>query len=222
MSSIQPHVKICGIRPGDDLSFTAHQRVTHIGFIFVEASKRYVAPSSVRAICDGLARDCEAVGVFADADCAEVLTVAEQSGIDVAQLHGSETTEMCQSLRGSGLKVWKSLQIPETGVDTAVIRRQIEAYLPVTDAILLDAKPPADAQVSGGHGRAFDWRALSEIAPLFAESNWWVAGGITPDNVQNLLAVCHPDGIDVSSGVEAAGRKQPKLIQELLEAVDKA
>ncbi|MCL6598945.1 MAG: phosphoribosylanthranilate isomerase [Alicyclobacillus macrosporangiidus] len=215
-------VKICGLRPGDDLSFADSPWVSHVGFVFVPASRRYVAPESVRKMVAQLDGRAEPVGVFAGAGAEAVRAAAAQSGIRVAQLHGDEGPEVCDALREAGLQVWKSLSVASSGEDAEALAARIALFAPHVDALLLDAAPPksAPAGVNGGHGRPFDWRVLPKAIRVArtrtALPPLWVAGGIHADNIGDLLSVFAPDGVDVSSGVETEGRKDPRRIQALL------
>ncbi|SFV00800.1 phosphoribosylanthranilate isomerase [Alicyclobacillus macrosporangiidus] len=214
-------IKICGLRPGDDLSFADSPWVSHVGFVFVPASRRYVAPESVRNMVAQLEGRAEAVGVFAGAGAEAVRAALARSGIRVAQLHGDEGPEVCDALREAGVQVWKSLSVAPSGEDAQALAARIETFAPHVDALLLDAAPPksAPASVSGGHGRPFDWRVLPTAIGMVRTRTvlppLWVAGGIHSGNVGDLLSVFEPDGIDVSSGVETGGRKDPRRIQAL-------
>jgi phosphoribosylanthranilate isomerase len=217
-------VKVCGLQPGDDITFAAHPRVTHVGFVFVPASRRYVPPDRARAVVDTLPSSVRAAGVFVDAPVPDVLACATAAGVRTVQLHGKESPQACKTLRDAGYEVWKAL--PVTDMDPAAIAKEILRYAAAADAILLDAAPPKQAApgVTGGHGRPFDWAILPRVGAALADAGCdvtlWVAGGIRPDNVGLLLAQFVPAGIDVSSGVEENGRKSPEKIQALLEVVD--
>ncbi|MCL6515550.1 phosphoribosylanthranilate isomerase [Alicyclobacillus sp.] len=220
-------VKICGLQPGDDLSFTDHPRVTHVGWVFVAESRRYVAPKLARRMIDDLAGRAEPVGVFVNASREEILRVAEESGIRVAQLHGEETPALCAALRASGLRVWRSLAVRDDERMDALARR-LAAFAGQADALLLDAAPPkGTGGVTGGHGRTYDWRVLPQavetarsLAPALPAI--WVAGGLTSANVSQLFRWFIPKGVDVSSGVETDGRKDPRRILAFLDEVDRA
>lgn len=219
--------KICGLQLGDNLSFVTSAQVSHVGFIFVPASRRYIEPSVARVMVDETADNCESVGVFANERVDVMREVVALSGVKVVQLHGQEPPEVCEALKADGMKVWKSLSIPDRHVDIDVLRTAIEVYVHCTDALLFDAKPPVTADVTGGHGRTFDWRVLAAIQEIIGDrTDWFVAGGVTPANVAEIVSLCVPTGIDVSSGVETGGRKDIGRIRELLanastEVVDK-
>ncbi|GMA48690.1 N-(5'-phosphoribosyl)anthranilate isomerase [Alicyclobacillus contaminans] len=219
-------LKICGLQAGDDVGFAASPRVAHVGFVFVPQSRRYIRPVQARELVEALPRGVAPVGVFVNETLATIAAMLNEARVSVAQLHGDESPELCAELRASGYTVWKSLSVPRTDPNLDHLVAALDRYSPVVDAILLDASPPKTAGVvSGGHGQAWDWSILTQLlqraggklpVPL------WVAGGIRPDNVARLLETCLPDGIDVSSGVERDGRKDPARIQKLIEAVNQS
>ncbi|CAM3929219.1 phosphoribosylanthranilate isomerase [Alicyclobacillus pomorum] len=220
-------VKICGLRPGDDLRFTADKVVTHIGFVLVPQSRRYVEPSAVGDMVRTVPSDTvKSVGVFVNASVSTVDAIMKTARLEVAQLHGNETPSDCRQLREQGRTVWKSICVPLQHADVNRLAERVLQYAEVVDAILLDAAPPKEAgSVSGGHGVAWDWSILKEMAAACEGASLpplWVAGGIRPDNVQSLLSNFRPYGIDVSSGVERAGRKDPNKIIELIKAVSRS
>ncbi|MCL6637041.1 MAG: phosphoribosylanthranilate isomerase [Alicyclobacillus sp.] len=220
-------VKICGLQPGDDLSFAEHPLVTHVGIVFVPASRRYVPPQQALSMVSQVAGRASAVGVFVDAPPAELRSTAAYCGLQVLQLHGNETPDLCARLRSEGWQVWRSLaagEVANPAHRTALVQL-LRTFDGAVDAVLLDAAPPRGAApgVNGGHGQRFDWTALPGLAAALADAGIhipiWVAGGITPENTDELLSIFRPVGVDVSSGVETAGRKDPQRITALIKAV---
>lgn len=222
-------LKICGLQPGDDMSFTVHGSVRHVGIMFVPASKRYVAPTAARTIVAELnERACTAIGVFVDADERAIVETVQSAQVTGVQLHGQETPQFCQSLRDRKIPVWKAISVPNAANGDVVATAEalfgtIAPYLPHVDGLLLDATPPARAAgVTGGHGKAFNWLLLPHIVPALQRTSTvpvWIAGGITANNVGALLTLCRPEGIDVSSGVERNGRKSSDLIDQFVKVV---
>ncbi|WP_245629109.1 phosphoribosylanthranilate isomerase [Alicyclobacillus shizuokensis] len=222
-------VKICGIQPGDDLSFADTDLIAHVGFIFVSASRRYVHPRQVPALIRSLPASCSPVGVVVDEEFDGVRQICDEAQIRHVQLHGRETPDFCQRLKNDGYTVWKSFSVPET-VDenvAVVIANRIRPYLQAIDGILLDSAPPAaEGSVTGGHGRRFAWsilpRLVDALGPEEMRPPLWIAGGIRPENVDECLACFVPDGLDVSSGVEVNGRKSRARIDALVGALRSA
>ncbi|MBF8377464.1 phosphoribosylanthranilate isomerase [Alicyclobacillus mali] len=218
-----PHLKICGLRPGDDLSFLRHSVVSHIGVVMVPASRRNVSPDEAGQLVRAAKRirpDVIAVAVVSGGLGEDVAEAARRAGVDVVQLHGGEPRDVAVRLREAGFRVWRAVAF-DPGDDATSFLDVLRSHASSADAILLDAKPPANAEpgVTGGHGRAFDWDGLVEVAPALS-FDWWVAGGITPENVRELLNRVQPVGIDVSSGVEVGGRKDVRRIEQLIQAME--
>jgi phosphoribosylanthranilate isomerase len=216
-------LKICGLLPGDDLSFASHPTVTHVGFVFVEGSRRRVRPDQARALVRQLPPETRAVGVFVNQPTDQIRRTVEEVDLAVAQLHGSEPPEDCRRLRRDGIRVWKAISVPRENPDPRAIAETMGRYAADVDALLLDAAPPRGAgSVAGGHGTAWDWTILGKVMDALGDAALpplWIAGGLHPGNVRDLLRCFRPAGIDVSSGVEVGGRKSPVKIREMIEAV---
>lgn len=215
-------LKICGLQPGDDLRFAEHPAVTHVGIVFAPNSRRYVQPKRAAAMVHNIDGDAQVMGVFVDTPPDEVLRIAEGVGLHGVQLHGREDSETCRRLREAGYQVWKALSVPAERTGWVAFQETLRQYQDCVDALLLDAPPPgrADTGVTGGFGVRFDWTALSTVIPAQHElPPVWIAGGLTPDNVGQLLSTFRPVGVDVSSGVEVNGRKSPEKIQAMIKAV---
>jgi len=201
------HVKVCGIKSLEDALAALEAGADMLGFNFYARSPRYVAPAVARKIIESLTGDVSCVGVFVNESApADVERIALEAGLDAVQLHGDESPEYCQSLRG--LKTIKALRVgADYSADSAA------AY--GTDAVLLDAYV---AGARGGTGHTFDWT----LAALTRERvpRLFLAGGLTPDNVALAVAAVRPYAVDVCSGVETApGRKSPELMRRFVEQV---
>lgn len=222
-------VKICGLHPSDDFSFTKSDVVTHVGVIFVPQSRRYVSPTEARKITSAVAPNCQVMGVFVNEPLTKVAHVLRESGANGAQLHGAETPDDCAALRRDGFITWKALSVPsspDVSHLSSLMFHQALKYAQSIDALLLDAKPTDSAKqnVTGGHGQPFEWSLLPAFLERWREETnvpVFVAGGLRPNNIESLLALCNPDGIDVSSGVEEHGRKSTPLIHDLIEKVER-
>ncbi|MGK7939882.1 MAG: phosphoribosylanthranilate isomerase [Crocosphaera sp.] len=200
-------VKICGItQPQQGQAITA-LGATALGFICVERSPRYVNPQDIQTIIDLLPPTVDRIGVFANAtvtDIEGVLTLAQLTGI---QLHGDETPEFCAQIKQlfPDLEVIKAFR-----VKTLQSLSEIPQYLGAIDTLLLDAYHP---QQLGGTGKTLNWDILTTFKP---GCPWFLAGGLTPDNVGQALRILTPDGIDLSSGVERSpGNKDITKVTQL-------
>ena len=218
-------IKVCGLRPGDDLSFVAQSAVSHVGVVFVPSSKRYVEPRQAARITTAVGQNARIIGVFSDFRVDDILRALEESKAHGAQLHGNESVAVCDELRRHGFTVWKALRITSEMTGKQVFEAAVQ-YVGVANALLFDAAPPAgvDHTVTGGHGVPFDWKVLQSIDGYAKQQHinlppLWVAGGLNSENVAQLLQTVQPFGVDVSSGVETAARKDPQRIEAFIKAV---
>ena len=202
-------VKICGLRDPDLVRFCAAEGADWIGFVFVEASPRYVTPEAAETLLLGVGRAVP-VALLVDPDD-QLIDRVTRTGIRVLQLHGSEAPERVAEIRErTGCEVWKAL-----GVATAEDLAEAGAF-EAADRLLIDAKPPAGADRTGGHGAAFDWTILEGWD---APRPWILAGGLTPENVAAAIAATGAPAVDVSSGVEKLrGLKDRERVRAFLRA----
>jgi phosphoribosylanthranilate isomerase len=190
--------------------------VEAIGVVAVPGSPRFL-PIDHRAAVFAAARGNHpailGVLVVADPGDLELPSLQAEQGHQIVQLHGDESVERCQVLRerlGPEVGLWKALRI-RSREDLLACQR----YADVVDAVLLDAWMPG---VLGGTGRSIplDWlQAWTPCQP------WWLAGGLTAESVRDVLQVVHPDGVDVSSGVEdRPGWKNLERVKHFLAGVE--
>ena len=203
-------VKICGLTTLDTLQAVVDAKAAYVGFNFFPASPRYVSPEAARALAIEVPVGVAKVGLSVDADNATLDAINEKVPLDMLQLHGSESPERVVEVRARyGLPVMKVI-----GISDAEHVAGIEAYSNVADQIMVDAKPPKNAILPGGNGVAFDWRL---IANRRWSLPWMLAGGLTPDNVAEAIALTGAAQVDVSSGVESApGQKDCDLIRQFV------
>ena len=199
-------IKICGMTNYEDAEVAAASGADAIGFIFADSPRR-VTPEVARDIMRELDPFVTGVGVFVDRPVAEVRATLEQTGCQVAQLSGKEPPSYINEL--GPYHVVKVIRVAERLDET-----QVGRYKGV-GAILLDTFV---AGLAGGTGKRF---APALAVPL-VEAGWRViiAGGLTPDNVDDLVTSVRPYGVDVSGGVESGpGRKDHSKIAEFIAAV---
>jgi phosphoribosylanthranilate isomerase len=194
-------VKLCGITNAEDARLCAE--ADYLGLIFVPGSPRHVTNERAREIVDSLGRvRPRIVGVFRDQPLDLVKKTIIEVGLDVVQLHGAEPSEYVDQMPVS---VIKTIHVGETLPELTASREA--AYL------LFDT---LDDRLAGGTGRRFDWGLVSPVR----QKPFFLAGGITPENVGVAISVARPFAIDVASGVEASpGRKDPDKVRALLERV---
>ncbi len=200
-------IKICGITTVEQGLAIAQMGATDLGFICVPSSPRYLKLAQLLPMVEQLAPAANLVGVFADFSIATIAHVVGLTDLDTVQLHGMESVEFCQQLRQA---------LPETEIIKAWRVRSssdlaaIQTYGEVVDGLLLDAYHPA---ALGGTGQTLDWAQLAAFRPSIP---WFLAGGLTPDNIGSALSQLEPDGIDLSSGVEVSpGDKNIELVDRL-------
>jgi len=204
-------VKICGIN--DPLAFDTviEAGADWVGFVFFPPSPRYVTPAAAAALSGRTQGGPPRVGLFVDPTPDAIQAAMDALPLDILQLYGRIGD--IDALRARfGRPIWRSI-----GIETA-------ADLPVdamgADALLLDAKPPANATRPGGNAVQFDWSVLSGWR---APTDWLLAGGLTVDNVAGAIRATGARSVDVSSGVESRrGVKDPALIRAFIAAAKEA
>lgn len=200
-------VKICGLREPRHAAATSRAGADYVGVVFA-GRVREVTAGEAAAVVGALEGGTRAVGVFLDAEPAEILRKRDVAGFHVAQLAGGEPPEVCDRLRGEGLDVWKGLR--PTSSDALV--RGWDEYRDAADAIIVEGFSPRGP---GGTGTAFPYEWLSELARNGCALA--LAGGLRAANVARAIRDVRPDIVDVSSGVERApGEKSIDLILEFL------
>ena len=203
-------VKICGLTKLKQAREIVELGANSIGFICVERSPRYISPEKIEEIAIALPNNIDKVGVFADRSVTEIVEVVKTARLTSVQLHGSESPEFCDRLRRSlpqNIELIKAFRIK-----TASSLQQIDSYLSKVDTLLLDAYHP---QMFGGTGHTIDWKDLKQFNPSLP---WLLAGGLTPNNINEALSRLNPDGIDLSSGVERSpGDKDLTKVTQLFE-----
>jgi phosphoribosylanthranilate isomerase len=205
-------VKICGIRDPDALAAVAEAGAEYVGLNFFPPSPRYLTPAEAAALSASRPGGPQRVGLFVDATDDAIAAVLAAVPLDILQLQGSETPERAAAIRARfGLPVMKAL-----GIGAPEDFAAVEAFAPVVDRFLFDAKPPPGATLPGGNAAPFEWRLLAGRA---VPKPWLLAGGLTAGNVAEAIRTAGAPGVDVSSGVERArGVKDPALIRAFIAA----
>ncbi len=198
-------IKICGIAAQKDLVFCQDRDIDLTGFIFHPSSPRFVKPEMVGS---WKKKNELRVGVFVDQKPLEILEIIDQAGLDLAQLHGGQSPDDCLAVGAD--RVIRAFW-PERFVRPADFQLEIERFKDVSSFFLFDA-----GKKSGGHGKSISSPWLSEIV---SPKPYFLAGGLGPDNVEDMLGLGMA-GLDLNSGVEKnPGRKDQELIQQVLKIV---
>lgn len=205
----QPIYKFCGVHSAAGLQTAVTSQAAYIGFVMAE-SKRYVAPVTVKGWLEHYPElDKKVVFLFVNETLDLIKKAVETVRPDVIQLHGSETPEQAAAVKEAfpDIDLWKAVHHDSNSL------LLLEQFLNNIDGFVIDAKAK---HAWGGSGESFDWSHAGRYieygrrkgVPLF------IAGGITPDNVQELLNH-KPWGIDLSSGLESSGEKDPEKVRQL-------
>lgn len=193
-------VKFCGLRRPEDIAAANRLQPDYIGFVFATASRRCISPDTAAALRAQLSPGITAVGVFVDAEPSAVAALLQRGVIDMAQLHGHEDAAYIARLRA--LSPQPILQAFRIRTESDVQRANASS----ADWVLLDA--------GAGQGERFDWQLLSGVTrPYF------LAGGLSPDNIADAIAQWHPWAVDVSSGIESDGLKDEMKMIRFMEQI---
>lgn len=209
-------VKICGITEPLGLDGAIAAGARYVGLVLAPKSPRFLTLDQAAALAARARGRIEIVALLVDPADALLAAVRARLAPDWVQLHGGESPARTAEAKGFAAKgVIKALPIARAEDFAAV-----EAFAGAADQLLFDAKPPPGAARSGGHGRAFDWRLL---AGRRLPRPWLLAGGLTPENVAEAIALSGAAAVDVSSGVERApGLKDPDRIAAFVTAAQQA
>ncbi len=196
-------VKICGITNLEDALEAVAHGADALGFVFFKKSPRYISPSKAKAIIKKLPPYILSVGVFVNENKKIVEKIVSQTGINVIQLHGDEPPKACNLSR----PVVKAIRVKS--LENLEI---LSKYKDKVSAFLLDTYTP---EVFGGSGQIFNWDIAVE-AKQFGQII--LAGGLTPENIEQAIRWVHPYAVDVSSGVEEEkGKKDHMKIKLFIE-----
>lgn len=179
--------KICGITRLTDALHAVQHGATAVGFVFWPKSPRHVSPEKAAEIIGELPDTVTTVGVFVNQPVDEIAHAAAAAGITVIQLHGDEPPAYASAF---AWPVWRAVSLHAMNGTLA--------DWPADTTVLLDAHDPVRR---GGTGSRIDWAAAADIA---TRRRVVLAGGLTPENVQDAIETVRPFGVDVSSGVEEA------------------
>jgi phosphoribosylanthranilate isomerase len=190
-------VKICGLTSAGAADAAARAGAAYGGLVFHAASPRCLTLEAARAVAEAMRGRLKTVALVADADDAALEAVVAAVRPDILQLHGHESVARTAEIRARFERpVIKALAVADAGDLKAAA-----AFETAADMLLFDAKAPKGAARMGGHGAEFDWtllRARSFTRP------WFLAGGLTPQNIARALEASGAAMVDVSSGVESA------------------
>jgi phosphoribosylanthranilate isomerase len=204
-------IKICGITNIDDAREAIEAGADLLGFNFYAKSPRYLAPEKAREIAAQIQSGGQRpllVGVFVNAPLEDIRSILEIAQIDLAQLHGDEPVSVVEQLHGRGFKALRPTSEEEAQLDA----EWFAPHGPNAPVLLIDAYRKDQY---GGTGHTADWTIATKLAQQYPIL---LAGGLTPDNVEEAIRQVKPWGVDVASGVECApGKKDAAKMRAFVE-----
>lgn len=223
-------IKICGITNKEEIEYLNILKPEYIGFVFTK-SKRQVTGEEAHELSLNLDKKIKIVGVFKDNQIDEILDVIKGIHLDILQLHGKEDEKFILLLKKSikpSIKIWKAITIN----DVESIKKHIGSNKHLAcnensgdnliDNFLIDGDNP-------GSGETFSLEKISENCNteatdyIYEKYNFFLAGGITEENVIERIAKTNPSGVDISSGVEIIDKngKRAKSFEKMKRLIDK-
>lgn len=196
-------IKLCGLTRPEDIAAANALKPEYIGFVFAPRSRRAVSREMAAGLRAQLSPEIQTVGVFVNEAPETVARLLNEDLLDIAQLHGQEDAAYIARLRSLTSKpLWQAFRV-EGAASLAAAARS------TADMVLLDSG-------AGGTGTAFNWKLLQGFPRPYI-----LAGGLDADNAADAVSRLHPDVVDVSSGIETAGRKDPAKMAAFVAAVRK-
>lgn len=195
-------IKLCGLTRPCDIEYVNELLPEYIGFVFAPKSRRYISPEKAEVLREHLDDRITPVGVFVDEKIEVIADLIKRKIIDIVQLHGNESEQYIEDLRRViDCPVIKAFRI-ESEADI------VSANNSSADYVLLDS--------GGGTGKVFDHSLLKDIArPYF------LAGGLTPENVETAVKQLAPFAVDASTSLETDGFKDKIKMTAFVNAVRK-
>lgn len=214
-------IKLCGLTRIQDIEIANKLKPEYIGFIFWDRSSRNVSAIQAARLKGKLDSEIKTVGVFVNAPAEQVISYYNVGIIDIAQLHGNENEEYIKKLHDAGLTVIKAFKMKKAGENINLAGNGnietpekptgnaiTETYGKSTDDVITEAvKSSADYIMfdpGKGEGATFNWQLIKGIKREF-----FLAGGLTPENIEKAVETVQPFAVDVSSGIETNGHKDP-------------
>lgn len=200
-------IKFCGMRRREDIEAVNRIHPDYIGFICTDRFWRYIPPEKAAELKAMLDPSIRAVGVFVDEPYEKIAHYLKEGIIDIVQLHGNESEYYIRKLRD--VMAFQNTIAPV--IQACRVRTPadlVKAEHSAADYILLDN--------GAGTGQTFDWKLIRDIG-----REYFLAGGLTPENVGEAVDRFHPFAVDMSSGLETDRIKDPGKMRKAAEEVRK-
>ncbi len=203
-------IKVCGIMNRSELAQATLAGADGVGFIVeIDESRHRLSAIDAADLIKQVPLFTKSVAVIAPADVEKAVQLAEKTGADVLQVHGSLSAEEMAELKG---RVYQKL-VAVVAADSKL--EEIENYAASANAILLDTLCNGKL---GGTGAVHDWnRSAAIVSSLKAPVI--LAGGLNPSNVAAAIKKVGPYAVDASSGLETVGKKDPEKIRSFIREV---
>lgn len=189
-----PHIKNCGLSTAESIDTAIATGASFIGFVYHAASPRHLTLEQGKALRDSIPQQVTLVAVMVAPDDETLEQVTAAWKPDMLQIHAATDTSRLQAIK----ERFRLPLILGWPVATTEDIRNADAYRNAADYLLLDKKKPGE---HGGTGESFNWEILDEVSPSIP---WFLAGGLTPENVAKAINGTAPFGVDVSSGIESS------------------
>ncbi len=206
------NIKLCGLSEPNHFTVARELGVKYVGVVFFDDSPRSLNIEIARSILENVPEGLLKIGLLVNPNNELVRKIASLN-LNMIQLHGSETVERVQEIRmTTGMPIIKAVGLKEKEDLKSVYK-----YSQVADQVLIDAKPNSDNALPGGNGLKFDWKLIQNNNWKFP---WFLAGGLTEENLFEALKKTKAKQVDVSSGIEdKTGKKDLYKIKAFVEKV---
>lgn len=199
-------IKLCGMFRECDIDYANEALPDYIGFVmFFPKSHRNITAETAKKLKDRLDGRIQAVGVFVDAPPECCADCANRGIIDLIQLHGNENADYIRSLRKlCKAPIIKAVKV--TSENDLMFAKSFHA-----DYLLFDS--------GTGTGQSFDHRLLEQAS---VQEPFFLAGGLTPLNIAEVIQKHRPYAVDLSSGIETDGKKDREKMLAAVRAAREA
>ena len=211
-------IKIDGLRSAEAATVAADSGADFLGFVFIDGVRRQLQPEDGAQIITDYRRGRDAshtpglVGLFRNQNVDWVNEMSARAGLDYVHLCGDEDDEYVERMN---LPIFRQVRVKK-GTTPEELTGLVSPHLAADRLVVLDRY---EKDTPGGSGLSFDWAAAEGVAN---RDNVLLAGGLNPENVLDAIARLSPWGVDVSSGVETGGVKDPDRIRAFIKAVRNA
>ena len=197
-------VKICGVKTREIAIAAEQNGAACIGFVFYRKSTRFINPFKAAEIAKAVS--CKKVGVFVNEHAGVINGIVRLVGLDYVQLHGDEDAKFVSKIRAPIIKAWR--------YNNELDMREVNKF--PCDIILLDSFVKGRV---GGTGKSFDWRKAS-LETRKLTKPFLIAGGLSTQNLKEVINIFQPYGVDLSGSLEINGVKSENKIREFMQCAN--